>query len=92
MLHIFHKSSNNKSFSKSGIIAKDRLKLLLVSDRANCSPEVMDLIKNDLINVISKYMEIDREGLEVSMTNTKYKNFYVPSLYANIPIKKVHTK
>ena len=36
----------------SGDVAKDRLKLLLVSDRANCSPDVMELIKNDIINVI----------------------------------------
>ena len=39
----------------SGGVAKDRLKLLLVSDRANCSPDVMEMIKNDIINVISKY-------------------------------------
>ena len=46
----------------SGDVAKDRLKLLLVSDRANCSPDVMELIKNDIINVISKYMIIDTDG------------------------------
>ena len=40
----------------SGSTAKDRLKLVLVSDRANCSPETMELIKNDIIKVISKYM------------------------------------
>ena len=40
----------------SGDVAKDRLKLLLISDRANCSPEIMELIKNDIIKVISKYM------------------------------------
>ena len=39
----------------SGSTAKDRLKLVLVSDRANCSPETMELIKNDIIKVISKY-------------------------------------
>ena len=38
----------------SGDVAKDRLKLLLISDRANCSPEVMELIKNDIIKVISR--------------------------------------
>ena len=43
----------------SGDVAKDRLKLLLVSDRANCSPEVMEMIKNDIIKVISKYMRRD---------------------------------
>lgn len=45
--------------------AKDRLKLLLVSDRSNCSPETMELIKNDIIKVISKYMEIDAQGLDI---------------------------
>ena len=33
----------------SGSVAKDRLKLVLVSDRAGCSPEVMEQIKNDII-------------------------------------------
>ena len=39
------------SRNKSGNVAKDRLKLLLVSDRANCSPEMMEAIKNDIIKV-----------------------------------------
>ena len=38
LLDLFKKKS-------SGTIAKDRLKLLLVSDRANCSPDVMEMIK-----------------------------------------------
>ena len=73
----------------SGDIAKDRLKLLLVSDRANCSPEVMEKIKNDIIKVISKYMEIDPEGLDIQITQTESdtNNGSVPALYANIPIK-----
>ncbi len=73
----------------SGEIARDRLKLLLVSDRANCSPEVMEKIKNDIIQVISKYMEIDAEGLDIQITQTESEgnNGNVPALYANIPIK-----
>ena len=73
----------------SGDIAKDRLKLLLVSDRANCSPDIMEMIKNDIIQVISKYMEIDAEGLDIQITQTESdgNNGNVPALYANIPIK-----
>lgn len=73
----------------SGDIAKDRLKLLLVSDRANCSPEIMEKIKNDIIQVISKYMEIDAEGLDIQITQTESEgnNGNVPALFANIPIK-----
>ena len=75
----------------SGNVAKDRLKLLLVSDRANCSPEIMELIKNDIINVIKKYMEIDCEGLDIQITQTESEteNGAVPALIANIPIKEV---
>ena len=74
-----------------GDIAKDRLKLLLVSDRAGCSPEVMEKIKNDIIQVISKYMEIDAEGLDIQITQTESEgnNANVPALYANIPIKDI---
>ncbi len=74
----------------SGSVAKDRLKLLLVSDRANCSPEIMDMIKNDIINVISKYMDIDTEGLDIQITQTQSTDgINVPALFANIPIKEM---
>ena len=73
----------------SGNVAKDRLNLLLVSDRANCSPDVMEMIKNDIIKVITKYMEIDVEGLDIQITQTESdtNNGTVPALCANIPIK-----
>ena len=73
----------------SGDVAKDRLKLLLVSDRANCSPDIMESIKNDIINVISKYMDIDVGGLDIQITQTESEtsNGSVPALFANIPIK-----
>lgn len=78
----------------SGSYAKDRLKLLLVSDRANCSPELMEMIKNDIINVISKYMEIDAEGLDIQITQTESdgNNGAVPALFANIPIRDLRQK
>ena len=84
LLDVFKKKS-------SGDVARDRLKLLLVSDRANCSPEIMELIKNDIINVIAKYMEIDSEGLDIQITQTESdgENGNVPALVANIPIKEV---
>ena len=46
------------------------------------------MIKNDIIQVISKYMEIDAEGLDIQITQTESegKNGTVPALYANIPI------
>jgi cell division topological specificity factor len=76
----------------SGDVAKDRLKLLLVSDRANCAPEMMEQIKNEIIQVISKYMDIDTEGLDIQITQTESdgNNGTVPALFANIPIRDIH--
>lgn len=78
----------------SGDYAKDRLKLLLVSDRANCSPDVMEQIKNDIIEVISRYMEIDTKALDIQITQTESDsgNGTVPALCANIPIKDLKAK
>lgn len=76
---------------KSSELAKDRLKLLLISDRVDCSTEVIELIKNDMIRVISKYIEIDAEGMDVQITRTKSgaKDSGVPALFANIPIRSL---
>ena len=64
-------------------IAKDRLKILLISDRVNCSQEMMEMIKNDIAKVISKYMKIDAQITQTSGKGHGIKN---PTLYANIPI------
>lgn len=75
----------------SGSVAKDRLKLVLVSDRANCSPEIMEQMKNDIIEVISKYMEIDMDGLDINIRQTEVDGStdVVPALFANIPIRNM---
>ncbi|MCI9068534.1 MAG: cell division topological specificity factor MinE [Lachnospiraceae bacterium] len=77
------------SRNKSGNVAKDRLKLLLVSDRANCSPEILEAIKNDIIKVISRYMDVDSEALDIQITQTPSEEGHgsVPALFANIPIR-----
>ena len=56
---------------KSGDVAKDRLKILLISDRVNCSPEVLERIKADIAEVISKYMKIDVNTMEIVATATE---------------------
>ena len=79
---------------QSSSTAKDRLKLVLVSDRAGCSPEVMEKIKNDIIGVISKYIEIDQEGLDININYQPDPETGVegPALFANIPIKDMKSK
>ena len=80
ILNFFHKKASRQ-------IAKDRLKILLISDRVNCSPEMMECIKNDIANVISKYMQIDSDSMDIQIskagTQGRGKS---PVLYANIPI------
>jgi len=83
----FKKSDNNSSKN----VAKDRLKLVLVHDRVNCSSQILEMLKNDIIKVISNYMEIDNDELDIQITQTQSEdnNGTVPVLYANIPIKSM---
>ena len=72
-------------------IATDRLKFVLVADRAKCDNEMMENIKNEIIAVISKYMEIDTSGLDIQITTTESEsgNGAVQAICANIPVKEV---
>ena len=77
----------------SSDVAKDRLKLVLVSDRASCSPEIMQKIRSDIIEVLSKYAEIDMDGIDINFTQMDTEDNSgktVPALYANIPIKSIN--
>ena len=72
-------------------VAKERLKLVLVHDRANVSPQFLEMVKGEIIKVISHYMDIDADLLDIQMTRTKSEDGegFVPALIANIPIKNV---
>ena len=77
----------------SSDVAKDRLKLVLVSDRASCSPEIMQKIMSDIIEVLSKYAEIDMDGIDINITQMDSEDNggkSAPALYANIPIKNMN--
>ena len=84
--------SNSSSNSKN--IAKERLKLVLVHDRGDLSPKFLEMIKGDIIRVISEYVEIDKDGLDIKMTRTRREtdNMPIPALVANIPILKIKNK
>ncbi len=69
--------------------AKDRLKLVLMQDRASVSPDFFEMMKKEIIDVIKKYIEIDEESLEVELTRGMEAGLEGPALYANIPIKNV---
>ncbi len=80
-----------KKEEKSKNVAKERLKLVLVHDRADLSPKFLDMIKSDIIRVISEYADIDEEGLDIKMTRMKRDtdSRTISALVANIPIIKV---
>ena len=65
--------------------AKDRLRLVLVHDRTNISPQLLEMLKKDLVQVISNYVEIDEAALEVSLESTDQQ----VALVANIPVRMV---
>ncbi|NLY85049.1 MAG: cell division topological specificity factor MinE [Tissierellia bacterium] len=80
-----------KKEEKSKNVAKERLKLVLVHDRADLSPKFLEMIKGDIIRVISEYVDIDEEGLDIKLTRMKrdVDNTTISALVANIPIIKV---
>ncbi|KIR01890.1 Cell division topological specificity factor MinE [Lachnospiraceae bacterium TWA4] len=75
----------------SGTVAKDRLELVLISDRTTCSPDIMNKIRDDIIQVISKYMDVNTDDIDIQITNLDIEGNKqtVPTLYANIPIKDI---
>ena len=78
----------------SGIIAKKRLQFILIADRVGCTPDVLEMIKDDMIKAISKYMEIDTSGLEIKITQVKDREDFEksPVLYVSVPVRVMLTK
>lgn len=68
-------------------IAKNRLQLVLVQDRMNMSPQLLQTLKDELISVISKYIEIDEDNMEVTFTQSKRQS----RLTADIPVLGART-
>lgn len=71
---------------RSGSVAKDRLKLVLIHDRTLLSPEKMERLKDELISVISRYLEVDKESLNIEISPDG-ETGRETALVANIPIK-----
>jgi cell division topological specificity factor len=69
-------------------IAKNRLQLVLVHDRVDLSPQKMQMLRDELINAISKYVEIDVEGMQVNVT----QNNRHCRLTADIPVLAARPK
>lgn len=71
-------------------VAKERLKLVLFHDRSEIPPALVDVIKDEIIAVLDKYLEIDREKMDVELTRLDDETRSSASaLVANIPVKGV---
>jgi len=69
----------------SADIAKERLRLVLVHDRTNVSPQFLEALKEELIAVISRYMEIEEDHMDVTLQSGEHQ----VALVANIPVRRM---
>lgn len=74
--------------STSAHLAKERLKLVLVHDRTDIAPGVLDMLKDDLIAVISKHIEIDPAAVRIEMSQEGREQ----RLIADIPLRQPQKK
>ena len=83
------KSEKKEPGSKDA--AKERLHLVLMQDRANVSADFLELMKQEIIEVIKKYIEVDEKEIDVRLTNKENEDGTngAPALYANIPILNI---
>ena len=89
IINIFKRGKKRELLkSSSKDTAKERLHLVLMQDRANVSADFLDLMRQEIIEVIKKYIDIDEKAIDVRLTNETNEDGTqgAPALYANIPI------
>lgn len=85
---------SSKSGNKAGNKAKERLHIVLVQDRANISTDFLELMKQEIIDVIKKYVVVDESKIDVRFTNSINSDgsHAAPTLYANVPILNIRNE
>lgn len=76
---------------ETGRVARDRLKIVLIHDRIESTAQVMEMLKIDVVNAVSNYMEIEESSIEIQIGQAMSpdRESLIPVLSANIPIKNV---
>ena len=70
-----------KEKKRSAGYARDRMKLLLISERIDCSPQMMKMLRNDMIHTVKKYLTIDEEQVKIQITQEPaVLHAYIPVL------------
>ena len=85
------KGKKEEKATNSKEAAKERLHLVLMQDRANVSADFLELMKQEIIEVIKKYIDVDESAIDVRLTNKENEDGTngAPALYANIPILNI---
>jgi cell division topological specificity factor len=86
-MSFFKNLTNNRPTPKE--VAKDRLKLILIHDRGEIAPEIIEKIREEILEVISKYIDIQVDDVEISVNKSDDQGENTSALIANIPIKGV---
>ena len=91
LLNFFKKKNKNEDTKSNKDTAKERLHLVLMQDRANVSADFLEMMKQEIIEVIKKYVNVDEDEINVTLTNQVNSDGTTgaPALYANIPIKEI---
>lgn len=85
---LFYKGVSEKITPKD--VAKDRLKLILIHDRGELDDETLEVIKGEISKVISKYIDISLDEVEVTVNNDSQEKGGMPAIVASIPIKSLN--
>ena len=74
---------NNNTDSRNH--AKSRLKLIIAHDRASINPDMMEAMRKEILEVVARYVEVDREEMQFTLSNDQR----MTSLTANLPIRQI---
>lgn len=78
---LFPWNSDNNSRDR----AKSRLKLIIAHDRASINPDMLTAMREEILDVVARYVEVDREEMEFSLSNDQR----MTALTANLPIRQI---